>query len=39
MPRKDQAICKYQEKLSGPIFDRIDLLVEMERLSRDERFA
>jgi magnesium chelatase family protein len=29
----------YQQKLSGPIVDRIDLQVEMERLSLEERFA
>ena len=30
---------KYQRKLSGPILDRIDLKVDLERLSFDERFA
>jgi magnesium chelatase family protein len=30
---------KYQKKLSGPILDRIDLKVELDRLSFDERFA
>lgn len=30
---------KYQKKLSGPILDRIDLKVDMERLSVEERFA
>jgi magnesium chelatase family protein len=30
---------KYQRKLSGPILDRIDLQVEMDRLSTEERFA
>lgn len=41
----DQCTCrqseveKYQKKLSGPILDRIDLKVDMERLSIDERFA
>ncbi len=30
---------KYQKKLSGPILDRIDLQVELQRLSTDERFA
>ncbi|MBA4031783.1 MAG: hypothetical protein C0478_12960 [Planctomyces sp.] len=30
---------KYQKKLSGPILDRIDLKVDIERLSFDERFA
>jgi magnesium chelatase family protein len=29
----------YQKKLSGPILDRIDLQVELRRLSLDERFA
>jgi magnesium chelatase family protein len=30
---------KYQQKLSGPIVDRIDLQVELKPLSVDERFA
>lgn len=30
---------RYQKKISGPILDRIDLQVEMSRLSTDERFA
>lgn len=30
---------RYQRKLSGPILDRIDLQVEMDQLSLDERFA
>jgi len=30
---------KYQRKLSGPILDRIDLQVEMDRLTTEERFA
>jgi len=30
---------KYQRKLSGPIVDRIDLQVELQRLSTEERFA
>ena len=30
---------KYQKKLSGPILDRIDLKVDLDRLSIDERFA
>ncbi|MGC1274802.1 MAG: YifB family Mg chelatase-like AAA ATPase [Planctomycetaceae bacterium] len=34
-----QQVKKYQEKISGPILDRIDLQVEIERLSVDERFA
>jgi magnesium chelatase family protein len=36
---KDIDVKKYQKKLSGPILDRIDLQVEMERLTTDERFA
>lgn len=32
-------IKKYQKKISGPILDRIDLQVEMNRLSTEERFA
>jgi len=36
---READIKKYQQKLSGPIVDRIDLQVEMERLSIDERFA
>ncbi len=41
----DQCSCNekqvkgYQKKLSGPILDRIDLQVELDRLSLDERFA
>ena len=34
-----QQVKKYQVKISGPILDRIDLQVELERLSLDERFA
>lgn len=30
---------KYQQKLSGPILDRIDLQVELKQLTVDERFA
>jgi magnesium chelatase family protein len=30
---------RYQQKLSGPVVDRIDLQVEMDRLTIDERFA
>lgn len=36
---KGNDVRKYQQKLSGPILDRIDLQVELERLSIDERFA
>ncbi len=36
---RETDIKKYQQKLSGPIIDRIDLQVELERLSIDERFA
>jgi len=36
---REVEIKKYQEKLSGPILDRIDLQVEMERLSIEDRFA
>lgn len=36
---KDADVRKYQRKLSGPILDRIDLQVEMDRLSTEERFA
>ena len=36
---RDAEVKKYQNKLSGPILDRIDLQVEMDRLSTDERFA
>jgi magnesium chelatase family protein len=36
---KDVDVKKYQKKLSGPILDRIDLQVEMERLSTEDRFA
>ena len=36
---RDADVKKYQHKLSGPILDRIDLQVEMDRLSTDERFA
>ena len=41
----DECRCKpaqvkmYQQKLSGPIIDRIDLQVQLERLSLDDRFA
>ena len=36
---KDTDVKKYQKKISGPILDRIDLQVELQRLSTDERFA
>jgi magnesium chelatase family protein len=36
---RDAEVKKYQRKLSGPILDRIDLQVEMDRLSTEERFA
>ncbi len=36
---KESEVKKYQSKISGPILDRIDLQVELSRLSIDERFA
>jgi magnesium chelatase family protein len=36
---KEADVRKYQKKISGPILDRIDLQVEMGRLSLEERFA
>ena len=36
---KERDISAYQKKLSGPLIDRIDLQVELRRLSTDERFA
>jgi len=36
---KSAEVKKYQKKLSGPILDRIDLQVELQRLTTDERFA
>lgn len=36
---KEADVRKYQGKLSGPILDRIDLQVELVRLTTDERFA
>ncbi len=36
---KENDVKKYQKKLSGPILDRIDLQVETERLTTEERFA
>ncbi len=35
----DKDVKRYQNRISGPILDRIDLKVEMESLSTDERFA
>ncbi len=35
----ERDVMSYQKKLSGPLLDRIDLQVELERLSLDERFA
>lgn len=34
----EKDVQKYQRKLSGPILDRIDLQVELDRLSMEERF-
>jgi magnesium chelatase family protein len=36
---READVKKYQRKLSGPILDRIDLQVEMDRLTTEERFA
>lgn len=36
---KPNEVKKYQQKLSGPILDRIDLQVELSRLTTEERFA
>jgi len=36
---KDREIVAYQKKLSGPLLDRIDLQVELARLTTEERFA
>jgi magnesium chelatase family protein len=36
---RDVDVKKYQKKISGPILDRIDLQVQLERLSTEERFA
>lgn len=36
---KPQQVKKYLSKISGPIVDRIDLQVEMSRLTTEERFA
>lgn len=36
---KPKDVAAYHKKLSGPLLDRIDLQVELKRLSTDERFA
>jgi magnesium chelatase family protein len=36
---KDAEVIRYQQRISGPILDRIDLHVELLRLSTDERFS
>jgi len=36
---KEADIKKYQQKISGPILDRIDLQVELKKLSLDDRFT
>ncbi len=36
---KDRDIANYHKRLSGPLLDRIDLQVELRRLTTDERFA
>lgn len=36
---KEADVRKYQKKMSGPILDRIDLQVELARLTTDERFS
>ena len=36
---KPSEVKKYQSKISGPILDRIDLKVELRRLTTEERFA
>ena len=36
---REAEVKKYQKKISGPILDRIDLQVEMSRLSIEEKFA
>ena len=35
---KDSDVAAYQKKLSGPLLDRIDLQVELRRLTTEERF-
>jgi len=36
---KETQVKKYQQKLSGPIIDRIDLQVELDALTTEERFS
>lgn len=36
---RERDVESYQKKLSGPLIDRIDLQVELKRLSTEERFA
>lgn len=36
---REAEVKRYQKKISGPILDRIDLQVQVERLTTDERFA
>ncbi len=36
---KEHAVVAYQQKLSGPLLDRIDMQVELQHLSIDEQFA
>jgi len=36
---RETEVSSYQKKISGPLLDRIDLQVELQRLSTDERFA
>ena len=36
---KEHAVIAYQQKLSGPLLDRIDMQVELHHLSIDEQFA